>query len=121
MMNPEAELTFVSEPIKPVVATSDVNAMAAGKPGLPHEFVWRGEPLHIAAVIRTWRETGRCRHSGSESYVRKHWFEVETTSSQRARIYFERQARGRNRTRRWWLFSIELKADTTLPAIAGDG
>ena len=107
MMKTETDLTFVSEPIKPVAATASVKAMAAGGPGLPAEFVWRGDPLHIATVVRTWRETGPCRHSRSESYVRKHWFEVETTSHGRARIYFERQSRGRNRTKRWWLFSIE--------------
>jgi hypothetical protein len=99
--------TFVSEPIKPVVATSDPNAMAAGGPGLPRAFVWRGETLGIAAVLRTWRETGPCKHGSSEMYVRKHWFEVVTTANQAARIYFERQPRGRNQTRRWWLFSIE--------------
>ena len=109
-MNDETEQAFVSEAIKPVVATANTKAMAIGGPGFPREFIWRGEPLRIAAVLRTWRETGPCKHGSSESYVRKHWFEVETTSNQRARIYFERQARGRKRTNRWWLFSIQ---DTT--------
>jgi len=120
MINSDVELAFVSEPIKPVVATADVNAMAAGNPGLPREFVWRGEKLEIAAVLRTWRETGLCRHSRSESYVRKHWFEVETLSNRRARIYFERQARGGNRKQRWWLFSIEERDDAEQPELAGD-
>ena len=107
MMKTEMKHRFVSELITPVVATADPNAMAGGGPGLPHEFAWHGEPLGIAAVFRTWRETGPCKHGSSESYVRKHWFEVETTSNQRAKIYFERQPRGRNQTERWWLFSIE--------------
>ena len=97
---------FVSEPIKPVIETADVSAMAAGSPGLPHEFVWRGETLRVAAVIRTWRETGPCQHSRSEMYVRKHWFEVETDRGQRAKIYFERRARDRSRGKRWWLYAI---------------
>ena len=75
-MTTAAELEFVSEAIKPVVETADTNAMAAGGPGLPQEFVWRDQPLRIAAVLRTWRETGPCKHGSSESYVRKHWFEV---------------------------------------------
>ncbi len=114
-MNTGIEKKFVSESIKPVVATADAKAMAVGGPGLPSEFVWRGDTLAIAYVLRNWRETGPCKHGSSESYVRKHWFEVETTSKQRARIYFERQARGRNRIKRWWLFSIESKPNQILP------
>ena len=114
-------MEFLSEPIRPVVSTADPRAMAMGGPGLPQEFEWRGEPLRIAAVLRTWRETGPCKHGSSESYVRKHWFEVQTTSNQRAKIYFERQPRGRNRKKRWWLFSIEVKDDKTAPAAAPDG
>lgn len=101
------EQRFVSEPIKPVVATADPGAMAAGGPGLPREFTWRGRTLGIAAVVRAWRETGPCKHGSSEVYVRKHWFEVETTAGQTAKLYFERQPRDRSRTRRWWLFSID--------------
>jgi hypothetical protein len=97
---------FVSEPIKPVVATADTNAMAMGGPGLPREFIWREDKLCIAAVIHTWSETGPCRHGSSEAYVRRHWYEVKTTSNRKAKIYFERQPRGRNRIKRWWLFSI---------------
>ena len=109
MKKTERKPVFVSEPIKPVVATADPEDMATGAPGLPREFVWRGETLGIAAVLRTWRETGPCKHGSSEEYVRKHWFAVRTTSNRTARIYFERQARGRKPTKRWWLFSIEGK------------
>lgn len=97
---------FVSEPIKPLFADTDAQGMAEGAPGLPRAFSWRGESLGIANVLRSWRETGPCTHGSSERYARKHWFEVETTSHQRAQIYFERQARGRNQTARWWLFTI---------------
>jgi hypothetical protein len=107
MMKTGRKQTFVSEPIEPVGAAADPDAMAAGGPGLPHAFIWRGETLRIAAVLRTWRDTGPCRHGSPEVYVRKHWFEVVTTSNQTARIYFDRQPRGPNATRRWWLFSIK--------------
>jgi hypothetical protein len=98
--------TFVSETIKPVTATTDTSAMVAGSPALPREFVWRKEPLCIVRVIRTWRETGPCKHGSSESYARKHWFEVETSTGRQAKIYFERQPRGGSKLKRWWLFSI---------------
>ena len=98
---------FVSELIKPVIASADMQAMATGGPILPREFTWRGKTLGITAVLRTWHDTGPCTHGSGEAYVRKHWFEVETTTSQRAKLYFERKPRGRKLTDRWWLFSIE--------------
>jgi hypothetical protein len=97
---------FVSEAIRPVVATCDPLRMAAGEPGLPHEFVWRGRTIKIAAVLRTWRETGKCRHGSPERYVRKHWFEVATTSNSTMKIYFDRQPRNGRKSDRWWLFTI---------------
>lgn len=71
-MKTKMEQKFVSESIKPVVATADTNAMATGGPGLSHEFIWRGKVLCIAAVLRTWHDTGSCRNGSPESYVRKH-------------------------------------------------
>lgn len=107
MLKIEMDQKFISESIKPVIATANANATATGGPALPHEFIWRGGTLSIAAVLRTWHETGPCTHGSGELYVRKHWFEVETTSHQKAKIYFERKPRGHKLIKRWWLFSIE--------------
>ena len=103
---------FISEPIKPVTAGADTNAMATGAPGLPDEFIWHGETLKIITVLREWRETGPCKHGSSEQYVRKHWFEVKIDTNRTARIYFDRQPRSRQRSKRWWLFSIEAGDDS---------
>jgi phosphoribosylglycinamide formyltransferase-1 len=97
---------FVDEPIEPVVATADTSLMAGGGPGLPHEFRWRGRTIEIAALLRSWRETGKCRHGSAELYVRKHWFEVVTTDHATMKIYFERQSRRGRKEPRWWLFTI---------------
>jgi phosphoribosylglycinamide formyltransferase-1 len=97
---------LISEAIKPVVATCDTARMAVGEPGLPEEFVWRGQTVKIVAVLSTWRETGKCRHGSPERYVRKHWFEVDTASFGPMKIYFDRQPRGSRKSGRWWLFSI---------------
>jgi Domain of unknown function (DUF6504) len=97
---------FVSEVIRPVGDAFDTARMAAGEPGLPREFLWQGRTLKIAAVLRTWRETGKCRHGSPELYVRKHWFEVATTSNATLKIYFDRHSRGKRISNRWWLFSI---------------
>ncbi len=99
---------FLSVALRPVTETIDATRMAAGEPGLPQEFRWRGGTLRVAEVLRTWRETGPCHHGSGEAYARKHWFEVVTGTGSRARLYFERQARGRGKeAARWWLFSLE--------------
>jgi phosphoribosylglycinamide formyltransferase-1 len=97
---------FVSEPIEPLGGSFDTARMAVGGPGLPRAFAWRGETLEIATVVRTWRETGPCRHGSPEVYVRKHWFEVTTCAGAVLRLYFDRQPRGGRGAARWWLFSI---------------
>jgi hypothetical protein len=97
---------FIDEPITPVAATCDISRMSAGEPGLPREFLWRGVTFEVASVLRSWRETGKCRYGSAELYVRKHWFEVVTASGATMKIYFDRQRRGGRKTPRWWLFSV---------------
>jgi hypothetical protein len=98
---------LISEPIRPLTETADTSRMAIGEPGLPQEFVWRGRTIGITTVLRSWRETGKCRHGSSEMYVRKHWFEVATESDGIMKLYFERQPRrGQKGAPRWWMFSI---------------
>lgn len=98
---------FISEAIKPVVATYDTARMATGEPGLPREFSWRGKTIEVAQVLRTWKDTGPCRHGSGERYIRKHWFEVETVADGVMKIYFERKPRGGAKSDRWWLFSVD--------------
>lgn len=99
---------FISEAIKPNMATIDTSRMAIGEPGLAREFVWREKTFRIIEVVRTWRETGPCHHGSREQYVRKHWYEVVTDTGERMKIYFERQLRrGGHKNDRWWLFSVE--------------
>ena len=97
---------FVSEPLIPVTATSDTSRMAIGEPGLPRQFLWRGRTVEITAVLRSWRETGKCRHGSAEMYVRKHWYEVATVADGTMTIYFDRHSRRGLKKARWWLLSI---------------
>jgi hypothetical protein len=97
---------LISEAIKPLPETADTSRMAIGEPGLPRKFVWRGRTITVTAVLRSWRETGKCRHGSPEMYVRKHWYEVATVSDGTMKLYFERQARGGRGGARWWLLSI---------------
>lgn len=96
---------FVSESLKPLAESFDTAAMSVGGPGLPKEFLWRQETVTVAAVLRTWRETGPCHHGSGEMYARKHWFEVKTVSHGTMKIYFERQAR-KSKAPRWWLYTV---------------
>ena len=99
---------LISEALTPVVATGDTSRMAIGEPGLPREFLWRGETVRITAVLRTWKETGKCTHGSPELYVRKHWYEVVTRDHGTLKIYFDRNPRTRRGRKEplWWLFSI---------------
>jgi phosphoribosylglycinamide formyltransferase-1 len=85
---------LISEAIKPLTETADTSRMAIGEPGLPRKFVWRGRTITVTAVLRSWRETGKCRHGSPEMYVRKHWYEVATVSDGTMKLYFERQPCG---------------------------
>jgi hypothetical protein len=102
---------LISEAIVPAIATCDTSLMANGGPGLPQEFLWRGQPLVIKSVVRSWSDTGPCRNGSGEQYVRKHWFEViadsgEAKSDQVMKVYFDRQPRRGAKAPRWWLFSV---------------
>jgi hypothetical protein len=97
---------FISEAIEPKTDFLDTARMAAGEAGIPPEFIWRGKTVRIVSVIRTWKETGPCRHGSDERYVRKHWFEVVTDSDEVMKIYFERQPKGGRNSSRWWLFTV---------------
>jgi len=110
---------FIGAAIQPVAGTFDAARMSAGEPGLPRQFRWKRQTIQIARVLRTWRETGPCRHGSGESYVRKHWFEVLSDSGDTMQIYFERQSRSQRNRNRWWLFTIntaENKTATSTPS-----
>jgi len=98
---------FVSAAIEPVAGTIDPGRMSRGEPGLPRQFRWGSQTIQIVSVLRTWRETGPCRHGSGERYARKHWFEVVTDAGETMKIYFERQARSRQIKSRWRLFTID--------------
>lgn len=99
---------FISEAIEPVAAGFDTGRMAAGEPGVPQEFIWRDATIRIKRIVRGWRRTGPCTHGSGEQYVRRHYYEIETESGKRMKIYFDRRApKGRSKDVRWWLYSLE--------------
>ena len=99
--------TFVSEPLEPGGDFVDSAALSRGEPPLPRSFRWRTEHVVVRNVRRTWRSTKVDR---GDSYLSRHWFEVETTDGRTAVVYFDRKARGADR---WWLYTITTSEQTS--------
>ncbi len=97
---------FISEVIKPDTSTFDTSRMAVGEPGLPYKFSWRDQTVIVKELIRTWRETGPCRHGSNEQYVRKHWYEVKTAEHGTMKIYFDKGKLGSRKEMGWRLYTI---------------
>lgn len=96
----------MSEEIVPEAETGNPWAMALGQPGLPARFTWRGRQYTVLEVIHSWKgsspEGGR---PGTEKYVRRHWYEIKTSSGEIMVIYCQRQGR-RGSKSRWWLYKL---------------
>jgi len=58
--------------------------------------------LRISAVRKTWRSF---KDDRGDTYVKRHYFEIELTDGAVAVVYFERQAK-RN-TARWFLYTLD--------------
>jgi hypothetical protein len=92
---------FVSKPIVPQGGSFDVDTMSHGEPSLPPAFDWEGETLTVRMQRKMWRSF---KDDRGDSYLKRHWFEFETTDGRIAVVYFDRGAR---RTEpRWWLYTI---------------
>jgi hypothetical protein len=99
---------FIGEPLLQVVF--DTSSLAAGEPGAPISFVWRGNEHLVTEVLRRWKGLSPDRtHGSGEMYVEKHWFHILTNTGKNMEIYFDRSA-SRNAQRygsRWWLYTVE--------------
>jgi len=99
---------FISERIKPVEGSFDATGMACGEPGFPGRFFWRDKEYAVAEVLEKWKESGPCKGGSNEMYLRKHWFKVMTEDGLEMTIYFERQPKSKQQSKkRWWLFTVK--------------
>jgi hypothetical protein len=99
---------FVSEPISPVPGS--VEPSSGGEPALPAAFKWKDDELVVSSLIRTWRGTKVDR---GDTYLKRHWFEFETSDNRLAVVYFDRQAK--RGAARWWLYSIGTRPSEVRP------
>ncbi len=103
---------FVSEPLKPVFAGESQRAMEPGAPLMPSAFVWREREYPVNLVLETWKETGPCRSSAHEQYLRKHWYRIVSRDGLVMTVYFLRQPSGAKRgAARWFLYTISEPDD----------
>jgi hypothetical protein len=96
---------FVSEPLDPVAGSFDPHVMSQGEPALPPGFFWRGQPLRVKSVLRTWRGLKEDR---GDIYLKRHYFELQLEDGRVAVVYFMRQPHRHAGVgdKRWWLYTI---------------
>jgi Family of unknown function (DUF6504) len=92
---------FVGKALVPDGAL-DVEALAQGEPSLPRAFYLAEERIEVAHLLRTWRST---KDDRGDTYVKKHWFEFQSSDGRRAIVYFDRAAR--KGAPRWWLYMLD--------------
>jgi hypothetical protein len=84
---------FVSQTIEPIAPTGT---------DLPPAFRWGDDTLEVCSVRKEWRGTKEDR---GDVYLKRHWYEFETSDGRVATVYFDRGAKPG--TARWWLYTIE--------------
>lgn len=94
---------LVSEPVEPVPGSFDQAAMAAGEPGVPSAFVWRGKTYRVEAVLEAKKTFRDCRSGSGERYVNKHYATVRTDSGDEMTLYRTRSASKKDS---WILYTI---------------
>ncbi|MGA8796039.1 MAG: DUF6504 family protein [Candidatus Cybelea sp.] len=96
---------FVGQSIAPA-GDGFLTPASGSEPPVPRAFRWNGRTFDVSAVLRSWRTTGTDR---GDVYLKRHWFELETTSGEKLEVYFDREAR--RGAPRWWLYSLTAGPD----------
>jgi hypothetical protein len=104
---------FISEPITPDAGTFAIRAMAAGLPGLPQGFTWRGQHYQIDECLETWKQSApEGGRPGGERYLRRHYFRLRMDDRSVWTIYLVRTTpRSGSPKRRWFLYRMDASVD----------
>ncbi len=81
--------TFVSKPLLPA-GNGFVTPADGIRPPVPRTFAWKDRTLVITAVVRSWRSTKADR---GDTYLKRHWFELETECGLKIEVYYDRETR----------------------------
>ncbi|MBV8281267.1 MAG: GNAT family N-acetyltransferase [Candidatus Eremiobacteraeota bacterium] len=98
-----ARPAFVSERITPAPGSADIGTLSHGEPGLPRAFSWRGHRYEVSRQLSSSRDMGSDR---GDVYVRRHYYELETTDQLLMTVYFERNPSDRSKRKAWWLYTV---------------
>ena len=102
----DSDEQFVSDPLIPAPGSFDASAMARGEPGLPAQFTWRGQMYQVDEVLEQWTSSTPEGGSG-ELYLRRHWWQLRTSSGHVMKIYCQRQAKNKtDRKQRWFVYTV---------------
>ena len=94
---------FVSERITPEPGYFDIAPLARGEPAVPKAFVWRNQRFDVARTHGSKRSMGEDR---GDAYIRRHYYDVETSDALRMSLYFERNPSDRTKRKAWWLYTV---------------
>ncbi len=103
---------LVSEPVVPVAGSFLASSMAAGTPGVPTAFSWRGREYRVRALLGERKTFRGCRNGSGERYVDKHLFRIETDTGEVMNLY---RARTGSKSDQWILYTIERKSEGEQP------
>jgi phosphoribosylglycinamide formyltransferase-1 len=92
--------------------------MAAGSPGVPALFTWRGNEYRVLRVLGTRKTLRDCHHSAGipaaarERYVNKHYVTVETASGEIMTLY---RTRSGSKKDSWTLYTVKAAPTDAAP------
>ncbi|MBV9233345.1 MAG: hypothetical protein JO030_04825 [Candidatus Eremiobacteraeota bacterium] len=79
-----------------------LTAATGSEPPVPRAFLWDERRLVVAGVLRRWRTS---KNDRGDTYLKRHWFELESADGARLEVYFDRDAR--RGSSHWWLYTID--------------
>lgn len=108
---------LVSEAIVPSAGAFDAGPMAAGEPGLPQAFEWRGRIVAVRTCEGRWKKFGP-GDGGGGVYLRRHYFRLVMESAEVWTVYCERRSARSTRGSRWVLYKVEAAGEPAPPSEA---
>ncbi len=94
-------MRFMSKPLVPEGASFESDDRGRFEPAVPPAFRLGDERLGVLRVLRSWRSE---RTDRGDSYLKRHWFEIELDDGRIAVVYFDRGAR--RGAPRWWCYTL---------------
>jgi Family of unknown function (DUF6504) len=92
---------FVGRPLA-VAGDGFITPANGSRPPVPRAFVWEERTLVVTALLRSWRSTKSDR---GDTYLKRHWFELETACGLKIEVYYDREAR--RGASPWWLYTVQ--------------